>query len=85
VALSVLELDAGAVIPVHVHAKETEVLYLLAGGGTMTIAGVAIAVEPTAVIQIPPGVEHSFTATAATRALQLYSPPGPEQRFKSMK
>lgn len=84
-SLGVLEADAGAVVPPHVHAKETEVLYLLAGGGTMTIAGVAIAVEPTAVIQIPPGVEHSFTATAATRALQLYSPPGPEQRFKSMK
>jgi quercetin dioxygenase-like cupin family protein len=84
-SLGVLEADAGAVVPPHVHAKETEVLYLLAGGGTMTIAGVAIAVEPTAVIQIPAGVEHSFTATAATRALQLYSPPGPEQRFKSMK
>lgn len=84
-SLGILEADAGAVVPPHVHAKETEVLYLLAGGGTMTIGGVAIAVEPTAVIQIPAGVEHSFTATAATRALQLYSPPGPEQRFKTMK
>lgn len=84
-SLGILEADAGAVVPPHVHAKETEVLYLEAGGGTMTIGGVAIAVEATAVIQIPAGVEHSFTATAATRALQLYSPPGPEQRFKTMK
>jgi len=37
------------------------------------------------VIQIPAGVEHAFTANAATRALQLYTPPGPEQRFKSMR
>lgn len=82
VAASVLELDAGAVIPVHVHAGSTEVLYVLAGGGTMTVDGVAIAVEPTSVIQIPPGVPHGFTATAATRGFQLYAPPGPEQRFK---
>lgn len=80
-----LEIDAGVAVPEHVHAKETEVLYLEAGAGTMTIAGVAIAVDEHAVIQIPAGVPHAFTATAPTRALQLYTPPGPEQRFKTMK
>ena len=80
-----LEADAGAAMPAHVHAKETEVLYVLAGGGTMTVGGVAIAVDANAVIQIPAGVEHAFTASAATRALQIYTPPGPEQRFKTMR
>lgn len=82
---TLLELDAGVTVPEHVHAKETEALYVLEGGGTMTIAGVAVPVDANAVIQIPPGVPHAFTATAATRALQLYTPPGPEQRFKTMK
>lgn len=81
-AATVLELAAGATVPPHVHARETEVLYVLGGGGTMTVGGVTLAVESTAVIQIPAGVEHSFTAAAATTAFQLYSPPGPEQRFK---
>lgn len=80
-----LEIDAGAAVPPHVHPRETEVVYVLAGGGTMTIGGVAVAIEATSVVQIPPGVEHSFTATAATRALQLYSPPGPEQRWKTLR
>lgn len=84
-SVGVLEADAGAAMPAHVHAKETEVLYVLAGGGTMTVGGVAIAVDANAVIQIPAGVEHAFTASAATRALQIYTPPGPEQRFKTMR
>ena len=84
-SLGLLEADAGAEVPPHAHARETEVLYVLDGGGTMVVGGTPITVEPTSVIQIPAGVEHRFTATAPTRALQLYSPPGPEQRFKTMK
>lgn len=80
-----LEVDAGVVVPVHRHATETEAIYVLEGGGTMTIDGVAIAVDASSVIQIPAGVAHGFTATVATRALQLYTPPGPEQRWKTMK
>jgi quercetin dioxygenase-like cupin family protein len=39
-------------------------------------------VTPTSVIQIPPNTKHAFAATAAVRALQVYTPAGPEQRFK---
>jgi mannose-6-phosphate isomerase-like protein (cupin superfamily) len=39
-------------------------------------------VTATSVVQVPPGVEHSFEATASVTALQLYTPAGPEQRFK---
>ena len=85
VSAGLLTIDAGTVVPVHRHAAETEALYVLEGSGTMTIDGVAIAVEASAVIQIPAGVPHGFTATTATRALQLYTPPGPEQRWKTMK
>ena len=81
-AASVLSLPAGANVPEHVHAHETELLYVLEGSGTMTIAGQAVAVTPTSVIQIPPNTKHAFAATAAVRALQVYTPAGPEQRFK---
>jgi quercetin dioxygenase-like cupin family protein len=80
---SVLRTKAGANIPEHVHAKETEMLYVLEGSGTMTINGVAMAVTPTSVIQIPANTKHAFTATSAVRALQIYTPAGPEQRFKA--
>ncbi len=81
-AASILELAAGSIVPEHVHAAETELLYILDGNGTMTIDGQAIAVTPTSVIQIPANTKHAFSAAANVRALQIYTPAGPEQRFK---
>jgi quercetin dioxygenase-like cupin family protein len=81
----VIELDAAAKVPQHVHEHETELLYVLSGSGTLTVDGVDMPVGPTTVVQIPPNVPHSFVAAEALTALQLYTPPGPEQRFKKMK
>ncbi len=78
----ILTLAKDASVPEHVHQNETELLYILAGSGTMTVAGVQLAVTPTSVVQVPPATKHSFTASADVRALQLYTPAGPEQRFK---
>jgi quercetin dioxygenase-like cupin family protein len=80
---SVLALGATAKVPEHVHAGETELLYVLEGSGTMTIAGTDVAITPTSVVQIPPNTKHAFAASAAVRAVQLYTPAGPEQRFKA--
>jgi quercetin dioxygenase-like cupin family protein len=85
VALSVLEIDAGVAVPAHRHAAETELLYLMRGGGTMTVGSVELAVTETSAVQVPPGAEHAFRAIEATTAIQLYAPPGPEQRFKTAK
>ena len=81
-AASILRLPAGGQVPEHVHARETEMLYLLDGGGTMTVNGVALPVTPTSVVQVPPNTRHAFTATSDVRAVQIYTPAGPEQRFK---
>ena len=81
-AASILTLPKGATVAEHVHPNETEMLYILAGSGTMTVAGVPLAVTPTSVVQIPQATKHSFTASADVRALQIYTPAGPEQRFK---
>ena len=61
---------------------ETELLYVLAGGGTLTVGGVDLPVTPTTVVQIPKQTKHAFTATSAVRAVQIYTPAGPEQQFK---
>lgn len=82
VAAEILALPSGAAVPEHVHANETEMLYILAGSGTMTVAGVQLAVTPSSVVQVPPNTKHSFTASADVRAVQIYTPAGPEQRFK---
>ncbi|HET7500944.1 MAG TPA: cupin domain-containing protein, partial [Kofleriaceae bacterium] len=82
-AASILTLPAGGKVAEHAHAAESELLYLLAGGGTMTVAGVELPVTPTSVVQIPRNTRHAFTATSDVRALQIYTPAGPEQRFKA--
>ncbi len=81
-AASILSLPANGQVAEHVHANETELLYVLAGSGTMTVNGVAMAITPTSVVQIPKNVRHAFTAASDVRAVQIYTPGGPEQRFK---
>ncbi|HLL21007.1 MAG TPA: cupin domain-containing protein, partial [Kofleriaceae bacterium] len=85
ISASLLEVAAGASVPEHVHTQETEALYMLAGAGTMTVAGTKLAVTASTVIQIPPNTKHSFTASGDVRAVQFYTPAGPEQRFKQSK
>lgn len=82
IAATHVELGAGAQIPEHVHERETELLYVASGEGTMTINGVAVQVTASSVIQIPPNTKHAFTAKTAVVAIQFYTPAGPEQRFK---
>jgi quercetin dioxygenase-like cupin family protein len=74
----------GMRIPAHVHERETEMVLVLEGRGTMTIAGETHPIAPMTAIQIPPGVEHAvvFDEGAPVRALQVYTPSGPEQRFQ---
>lgn len=73
-AASVIEVASGQAIAPHRHAGQSELIYLLAGSGTLTVAGRAQPIGPTAVIQVPPGVEHGFVATTAVRALRVYVP-----------
>jgi quercetin dioxygenase-like cupin family protein len=82
-AASILTLPAGAKVAEHAHADETELLYILAGGGTMAVGGVNLPVTASSVVQIPKQTKHAFAATSAVRAVQIYTPAGPEQRFKA--
>jgi quercetin dioxygenase-like cupin family protein len=78
-SLAASHLHAGDVPP-HVHANETEVLYVESGGGVLNVGGTNVAITESSVVQVPPGVQHAFTGTLT--ALQIYTPAGPEQRFK---
>ncbi|MFT5429493.1 MAG: putative monooxygenase [Myxococcota bacterium] len=87
--MGVLEGDPGLVVPEHVHAESDELLHVLEGGGWMVIAGKRSRIEAGMMIQIPRGVKHSFMippdAKIGFRAVQIYTPAGPEQRFKKGK
>lgn len=82
--VGVLTAKPGMKVPLHVHERETELLFVLTGEGVMRVANNDYPVEPDMAIQIPPGTEHSFEVTSdePVTVLQFYSPSGPEQRFK---
>jgi quercetin dioxygenase-like cupin family protein len=79
---AVVTVPAGAALAEHVHAGEAELLYVLAGEGTLTVDGVALPVTATSVVQIPKNTRHAFVATSAFRAVQIFTPAGSERRVE---
>jgi quercetin dioxygenase-like cupin family protein len=79
---SISMIAQGTAIPEHVHANETELMFVLAGTGTMVLNGVSLPITETSVVQVPPNTKHGFTATSDARLFQIYTPAGPEERWK---
>ncbi len=79
-----LEADPGAETPRHDHAGSEEILFVLSGGGELTIGSEKMPFGPDEAIYIPEGQPHSvkFAGPDKTVMLQIYAPAGPEQRFK---
>ena len=83
-----LSLDPGTEIAKHTHPDSSEFIYILAGEGELYVDGQTRTVEKGDAIQIPKGVEHGFVAKGEdpkkdrVKAIQFYTPSGPEQRFK---
>jgi quercetin dioxygenase-like cupin family protein len=84
-SFGVLEADPGAEVPRHEHAGSEEILFVLAGGGELTVGAEKTTFEPDEAIYIPEGQPHAarFTGPDKTLLLQLYAPAGPEQRVKA--
>jgi len=83
-ALSVLTIGPGAGVPEHLHEGVVEMLYIVAGSGTMTVAGVAQPVVAGSAVYIPAATRPSYANGAIeTLALQVYAGPGPEARFRA--
>jgi hypothetical protein len=92
-SLGVLIASKDASVAQHQHDTSWEVLAALRAGGTMKRAaqpgGTALtpsAIADGAVVLMPKGVAHAWVPgnTKPLVAIQLYVPPGPEQRFKKL-
>ncbi len=84
-AMTELVMLPGAVVPEHTHDASAELLYIIEGHATMTLDGKTQQVRAGMAIYIPAGVKHSLvldTKVEPLRAIQVYTPGGPEQRFK---
>ncbi len=81
-ALDLLEVEAGAEVATHTHDASDEILHVLEGQVLTTIGTTTKASVAGDTIFIPKGAPHSARFLARTRAVQVYAPAGPEQRFK---
>jgi mannose-6-phosphate isomerase-like protein (cupin superfamily) len=79
-------LAGNAPVPEHVHDKSWEILCAVEAAGTFTLAGVPQRLGARTCVAVPPGTKHAWQPDAGSTlgAVQIYAPPGPEQRFKKL-
>lgn len=75
-----------AAVAEHRHEGSWEILCAVEGAGTVKLDGKIFRLEPRRVLMVPPGAPHAFAPDPGTElvAVQMYVPPGPEQRFKAL-
>ncbi len=83
---AISDLEVATPVAEHAHPGSWEVLCVMRGSGTLTLAGKARHFGPREVVSIPPGTLHALTPDPGARvvALQFYAPHGPEQRFRAL-
>jgi mannose-6-phosphate isomerase-like protein (cupin superfamily) len=79
-------LDGTAPVAEHAHDGAWELLCAVEGAGTFTLAGEEHRLGPKQIIAVPPSTKHAWKPDEGVKlvAFQMYSPPGPEQRFKKL-
>jgi mannose-6-phosphate isomerase-like protein (cupin superfamily) len=79
-------LEGTAKVAPHAHQGSWEIVATREAAGTFVLAGVEQRLTAGSVVVVPPGVTHAFTPDPGSRlqAVQLYVPPGPEQRFRTL-
>jgi mannose-6-phosphate isomerase-like protein (cupin superfamily) len=89
-SLESLVASKDAPVPEHAHDKEWEILAIVSGDGTLVRKSDGkeddSPIAAGTFASIPPGVRHAYrpSGRAPLVAVQLYLPPGPEQRFKKL-
>jgi len=80
-----LTFSPGGAVAEHNHQASLEVVYILAGTGELVLDGKKSTVKAGDVIHVPVGMNHAFrnTGSETVDLIQIYSPPGPEERFKA--
>jgi mannose-6-phosphate isomerase-like protein (cupin superfamily) len=68
------------------HPDSWEILCAVDAAGTFTLDGKDQRLGPRQVVTVPPATKHAWTPDEGSNlvAIQLYAPPGPEQRFKAL-
>lgn len=79
---SVIEFAAGTEVPRHSHDGSAEILYILSGSGEVEVGSEKIPFSGDQVFHLPAGQPHALKFHGETTALQIFSPAGPEQKYR---
>ena len=73
-------------MPEHVHEGSWEIVAAIEASGTFSLDGKEERLRPQQIVLVPPGTKHAWKPDPGTKlvAIQMYSPPGPEQRFYAL-
>ncbi|GLH72753.1 hypothetical protein GETHLI_12550 [Geothrix limicola] len=66
------DFQPGQVAPAHAHADMTELFYIEAGAGTLTVDGVSHPLQPGVSFWIEPGEMHEIASSADTSLVVIY-------------
>lgn len=79
-------LEGTAPVAEHTHPTSWELLAAVEAKGTFVLEGTEGKLGPRQVVMVPPGAKHAWRPDPGSKlvAIQLYSPPGPEQRFVAL-
>jgi mannose-6-phosphate isomerase-like protein (cupin superfamily) len=79
-------LDPGSAVPVHRHEKAEQVLFIVSGGGQISLADRRVEARAGATVHIPKGVAHGIVndGSEPLTILEITSPPGFEKIFREM-
>jgi mannose-6-phosphate isomerase-like protein (cupin superfamily) len=76
-------LEGKAPVAEHEHATSSETLVAIEASGTFTLDGKDSRLGARQIVHVPKGTKHAWKPDPGTKlvAIQIYEPPGPEQRF----
>lgn len=79
-------LEGTGAVAEHVHDKSWEILAAIEAAGTFTLDGKEQRLGPRQIVFVPPNTKHAWKPDPGSKlvGIQMYSPPGPEQRFISL-
>ncbi|MCU1282747.1 MAG: Cupin 2 conserved barrel domain protein, partial [bacterium] len=84
-AVDEIEAPEGATMTVHKHQAQDEELFFVSGRTTTTVGKQAFDTAAGDALRIPSNTTHALKVVEPVRAIQIYAPGGPEQRFKKDK
>ncbi|RKX83940.1 MAG: hypothetical protein DRP58_07945 [Spirochaetes bacterium] len=74
-SIALVKIERGALVPSHIHQKEDDNLYILAGSGKMKVADKLYELKKGVQITVPAGIQHEiFDITEELLIYDVFAP-----------